>query len=138
MAKPIAIKGTASEPTKPAEDWVLDAERSPKKKKEKKGSARAKSSSTATLTSRKWNAVEHASNVEGPVAKMARTSQPHKKSKKAEGLGKLLEEQIRIYRLSGRIHLTSLNKVDAGDYSGPGVHFLSCGHINHGSQFLGF
>ncbi|MED6136263.1 hypothetical protein PIB30_054448 [Stylosanthes scabra] len=74
VGKPIAIKGTASEPTKPTEDWVSDAERSPKKKKEKKGSTQAKSSSTATLTSRKWNAVERASDAEGPVAKMARTS----------------------------------------------------------------
>ncbi|MED6149719.1 hypothetical protein PIB30_065263 [Stylosanthes scabra] len=87
-AKPIAIKGTTSEPTKPAEDWVSDAESSPKKKKERKRSARAKSSSSATLTSRKRNAVEHASDAEGPVAKMARTSQPQKNSKKAEMSGK--------------------------------------------------
>ncbi|MED6137056.1 hypothetical protein PIB30_061360 [Stylosanthes scabra] len=76
VAKPIAIKGTASEPTKPTEDWVSNTERSPKKKKEKKGSARAKSSSTATLTSRKRNAVERVSDAEGPVAKMAHTLQP--------------------------------------------------------------
>ncbi|MED6207552.1 hypothetical protein PIB30_036799 [Stylosanthes scabra] len=87
-AKPIAIKGTASEPTKHVEDWVSDAERSPKKKKERKGSARAKSSSIATITSRKRNAVERASDAEGPVAKMARTSQPQKKSKNAEVSGK--------------------------------------------------
>ncbi|MED6138391.1 hypothetical protein PIB30_073869, partial [Stylosanthes scabra] len=79
VAKPIAIRGTASEPTKPVEDWVSDAEHSPKKKKEKKGSARAKSSSTTTLTSRKRNADERAFDAEGPVAKMARTSQPQKK-----------------------------------------------------------
>ncbi|MED6114083.1 hypothetical protein PIB30_076908 [Stylosanthes scabra] len=74
-AKPIAIKGTASEPTKPAEDWVSDTERSPKKKKEKKGRARAKSSSTATLTSQKRNVIERTSDVEGPMTKIARTSQ---------------------------------------------------------------
>ncbi|MED6139035.1 hypothetical protein PIB30_080056 [Stylosanthes scabra] len=87
-AKPIAIKGTASEPTKPAEDWVSDTEHSPKKKKEKKGSARAKSSSTAMLTSRKQNAVERTSDAEGLMTKIARTSQPQKKSKKTETSGK--------------------------------------------------
>ncbi|MED6128380.1 hypothetical protein PIB30_097173 [Stylosanthes scabra] len=83
-AKLIAIKGTSFEPTKPAEDWVSDTERSPKKKKEKKGSARAKSSSTATLTSRKRNVVECSSDAEGPVTKIAHTSQPQKKLKKTE------------------------------------------------------
>ncbi|MED6127394.1 hypothetical protein PIB30_087729, partial [Stylosanthes scabra] len=46
-------------------------QRSPKKKREKKGSSRAKSSSTATLTSKKRSAVEHTSDTEGPVAKVA-------------------------------------------------------------------
>ncbi|MED6148282.1 hypothetical protein PIB30_051628 [Stylosanthes scabra] len=49
---------------------------------------------TATLTSRKRNAVERTSDTEGPVAKVARTSQPQKKSKKTGVSGKSSGEQV--------------------------------------------
>ncbi|MED6112173.1 hypothetical protein PIB30_059279 [Stylosanthes scabra] len=93
-AKPIAIKGIASEPTKPTEDWVLESEHSPKKNKGKKGSSQAKSSSTTTLTSRKRNVIERTSDTKGPVAKVAHTSQPQKKSKKTGVSGKSSGEQV--------------------------------------------
>ncbi|MED6188402.1 hypothetical protein PIB30_085595 [Stylosanthes scabra] len=76
--KYIVIKGTASEPTRSAEDWVLDSERSPKKKREKKGGSRAKSSSMATFTSKKRSVVALTFDIKGPTTKVARISQPQR------------------------------------------------------------